>query len=75
MSWDDDNKEGPWKKQGTPDPEEMIRKLKEFLGGGGYMGALVVAGVLIFFSHCPVFLQCSRVRSGLFSGSAEWTGS
>jgi len=66
MSWDDDNpKEGPWKKQGPPDPEEIIRKLKEFLGGGGYNVALVVAGVLIFFLSLSCFFTVQPGEVGV----------
>ncbi len=66
MSRDDDNlKEGPWKKQGPPDPEEILRKLKESFGGGGYMGALLIAALLIFFLSLSCFFTVQPGEVGV----------
>jgi membrane protease subunit HflK len=64
MAWGDDNSQGgPWKKKGPPEPEEIIRRVKEFFGGSGLSGILIIAVVvigLIAFS-CFYSIQAGEV--------------
>ncbi|MCP4714371.1 MAG: FtsH protease activity modulator HflK [Deltaproteobacteria bacterium] len=64
MAWgDDDSPGGPWKRQQPPDPDEIIRKIKEFMSGSGLSGVLVIAvlvGGLSLFS-CFYSIQAGEV--------------
>ena len=54
MVWDNENRENPWRrKDAPPDPEEVLRRLKEFLGGSGislWIVVLVIAVVVGLYS-------------------------
>jgi len=43
---DDNMRGGPWKQQ-PPDPELLLRRLKEFLSGGGLSGTIVAAVAIV----------------------------
>ncbi len=49
MGWDNDNRENPWKrKDAPPDPEEVLRRLKNLLGGNGIsLGLIVLAAAAV----------------------------
>jgi len=43
MTWDNDNRENPWrKKDAPPDPAEVLRRLKTFFGGSGLSLAVII---------------------------------
>ncbi len=50
--WDDDkNRGGPWGKQEPPNPDEIIKKIKEFFGGSflsfSVIAVVIIAGLLL----------------------------
>ncbi len=48
MGWHDDNGQGsPWKKQQPPDPEQVIKNIKNFFKGGGIPVIIVVLVIVL----------------------------
>lgn len=62
--WDDDKvRGGPWGKQEPPDPEEIIRKIKQFFGGSfislSVIVVVIIAGLLLL--SCVFTVQPGEV--------------
>jgi len=66
MAWRDDNSKGnPWKKGDIPDAEYLVRRLKEFFGGGGLSGAVVIVIVIIGFIAFSCFYSIQPGEVGV----------
>jgi len=66
MAWRDDNSKGnPWKKGDIPDAEYLVRRLKEFFGGGGLSVAVAIAIVIIGFIAFSCFYSIQPGEVGV----------
>ncbi len=67
MSWGDDNAPGgnQWKRQQAPDPDEILRKIKELFGGSGLSGAIIVALVILGFIALSCFYSIQPGEVGV----------
>ncbi len=66
MAWGDNSfRGGSGKKQDIPDMDDLIRKAKEFFGGSGMSGALIIALVVLGFVAFSCFYSIQPGEVGI----------
>ena len=66
MAWDNDDRENPWRrKDAPPDPEEILRRLKSFMGGSGVSLGLVALILVILIGLYSSFYRITEGEVGV----------
>jgi modulator of FtsH protease HflK len=61
----DNQGQGPWKRQDTPDLELIINKAKNYFGGKGYPGAIVITLIVLGFISLSCFFSIQPGEVGV----------